>query len=257
MTANRRKETDEGVERVSVGGLTRAGRAKDDTMRILIVEDNEKVAALIVKRLRENLFVVDPVKTVDEAMGALEVVPYDLVVLDLTLPDGNGIEVLRALRKKGKSVPVLIETARDDVTHRVEALDQGADDYIVKPFSSEELLARIRAILRRPKQTVHSAMELGNVALDVSALSLKINGEPVEIARREFEVLAALFRSRGRIIPRERLEEAIYSFDVDVTPNAIEATISRLRRRLEAQGATIGITTMRGLGYLLAERPQC
>jgi DNA-binding response OmpR family regulator len=226
-------------------------------MRILIVEDNEKVAALIAKRLRENLFVVDPVKTVDEAMGALEVVEYDTVVLDLTLPDGNGIEVLRALRKKGKSVPVLIETARDDVTHRVEALNQGADDYIVKPFSSEELLARIRAILRRPKQTAHSTMVLGNVALDVSGLTLRINGEPVEIARREFEVLAALFRSRGRIIPRERLEEAIYSFDVDVTPNAIEATISRLRRRLEAQRATIGITTMRGLGYLLAEHPQC
>ncbi len=225
-------------------------------MRILIVEDNEKVATLIAKRLGENLFVVDQVKTVDEAMGALEVVAYDLVVLDLTLPDGNGIEVLRALRKNRKSVPVLIETARDDVSHRVEALDQGADDYIVKPFSSEELLARIRAILRRPKQAVHSAMELGNVTLDIPSLALKINGEPVEIARREFEVLAALFRSRGRIIPRERLEEAIYSFDVDVTPNAIEATISRLRRRLEAQGATIGITAMRGLGYLLAERPQ-
>ena len=226
-------------------------------MRILIVEDSEKVAALIVKRLRENLFAVDPVKTVDEAMGALEVVEYDAVVLDLTLPDGNGIEVLRALRKKGKSVPVLIETARDDVTHRVEALDQGADDYIVKPFSSEELLARIRAILRRPKQTVHAVMELGNVALDVSAVTLRIDGESVDMARREFEVLAALFRSRGRIIPRERLEEAIYSFDVDVTPNAIEATISRLRRRLEAQGATIEITAMRGLGYLLAERSQC
>ncbi len=190
-------------------------------------------------------------------MAALEFVEYDLVVLDLTLPDGNGFEVLRALRKKGKSVPVLIETARDDVTHRVEALDQGADDYIVKPFSFEELLARIRAILRRPKQTAQSLMELGNVALDVSALTLRINGEPVEIARREFEVLAALFRSRGRIIPRERLEEAIYSFEVEVTPNAIEAAISRLRRRLEAQGATIGISAMRGLGYLLAERPQC
>jgi DNA-binding response OmpR family regulator len=239
-----------------MGGLTQSGLAKDQTMRILIVEDNEKVAALIAKRLGENLFVVDQVKTVDEAMAALEVVVYDLVVLDLTLPDGNGIEVLRALRKNGKSVPVLIETARDDVTHRVEALNQGADDYIVKPFSSEELLARIRAILRRPKQAVHSAMELGNVALDVPALTLKIDGAPVEIARREFEVLAALFRNRGRIIPRERLEEAIYSFDVDVTPNAIEATISRLRRRLEAQGATIGITAMRGLGYLLAERRQ-
>jgi len=226
-------------------------------MRILIVEDNEKVAALIAKRLAEDLFVVDPVKTVDEAMGALEVVEYDLVVLDLTLPDGNGIDVLRALRKKGKPIPVLIETARDDVTHRVEALNQGADDYVVKPFSSEELLARIRAILRRPKQTAQSVMELGNVALDVGALTLRIDGEPVEIARREFEVLAALFRSQGRIIPRERLEEAIYSFEVDVTPNAIEATISRLRRRLDAQGATIGITAMRGLGYVLAERPQC
>ena len=181
MTANGRKKTDEGVERVSVGGLTRAGRAKAKTMRILIVEDNEKVAALIVKRLKENLFVVDPVKSVDEAMAALEVVEYDLVVLDLTLPDGNGIEVLRALRKKGKSVPVLIETARDDVTHRIEALNQGADDYIVKPFSSEELLARVRAILRRPKQTAQSAMELGNVTLDFGALTLRINGEPQHV----------------------------------------------------------------------------
>ena len=163
-------------------------------MRILIVEDNEKVAALLAKRLTQNLLIADRAKTVDEALAALEVVDYDLVVLDLTLPDGNGIDVLRTLRKKGKPVPVLIETARDDVTHRVAALNQGADDYIVKPFSSEELLARVRAILRRPRQTASSVMELGNVALDLEGLSLRINGEPVEIARREFEVLATLFR---------------------------------------------------------------
>jgi DNA-binding response OmpR family regulator len=226
-----------------------------ETMRILIIEDNDKMATLLAKRLTENLFVVDLAKTVDEALGALEVVDYNLVVLDLTLPDGNGIDVLRTLRMKGKPVPVLIETARDDVTHRVEALNQGADDYIVKPFSSEELLARVRAILRRPRQTAPS--ELGNVELNLEGLSLRINGEPVEIARREFEVLAALFRSHGRIIPRERLEEAIYSFDVEVTPNAIEATVSRLRRRLEAEGATIAITAMRGLGYVLGERAAC
>lgn len=226
-------------------------------MRILVVEDNEKVAALVAKRLIENLFVADTVKTFDEAMGAIEAVEYDLVVLDLTLPDGDGIDVLRALRRRKNPAPVLIETARDDVAHRVEALNQGADDYIVKPFSSEELLARVRAILRRPRQPAESVMELGNVALDVEALTLRINGEPVEIARREFEVLMALFRSHGRIIPRERLEEAIYSFDVDVTPNAIEATISRLRRRLEAHGATIGITAMRGLGYVVSELPPC
>jgi DNA-binding response OmpR family regulator len=223
-------------------------------MRILIIEDNEKVAALLAKRLTENLFIADRAKTVDEALAALEVVDYDLVVLDLTLPDGNGIDVLRAMRKKGKPVPVLIETARDDAAHRVEALNQGADDYIVKPFSSEELLARVRAILRRPRQTAPSVMELGNVALDLEGLSLRINGEPVEIARREFEVLAALLRSHGRVIPRERLEDAIYSFEAEVTPNAIEAAISRLRRRLEAEGATIAITAMRGLGYVLAER---
>jgi DNA-binding response OmpR family regulator len=179
-------------------------------MRILIVEDNEKVAGLLAKRLTENLFVVDLAKTVDEAMGALEIVDFDLVVLDLALPDGNGIDVLRALRKKGKQIPILIETARDDATHRVEALNQGADDYIVKPFSPEELLARVRAILGRPRETASSVMELGNVTLDLEGFSLRINGENVDIARREFDVLAALFRSQGRILPRERLEEAIY-----------------------------------------------
>lgn len=223
-------------------------------MRLLVVEDNEKLAALMKKLLSENGFAVDSVETADEAIAALVATDYDLVVLDLSLPDLDGAQILKSLRQEGHGTPVLVATARADVAQRVQILNLGADDYLVKPFSLEELLARVRALLRRPKEIAGSVLALGRLVLDTTAMTLTINANPVELARREFTVLAALLGAHGKLVSKQKLEQAVYSFDNEVTPNAIEAAVSRLRKRLEACHANIDIVAMRGLGYMLKER---
>jgi DNA-binding response OmpR family regulator len=226
-------------------------------MKLLIIEDNARLATLMTKLLTDNGMTVDAVGTVEEARAALALASYDLILLDLALPDGYGGDLLRTLRTAGKATPVLVATARGDVTDRVKLLNAGADDYLVKPFSLDELLARIRAVLRRPRQTAPNLLQAGNVALDTVSQTLTIDGVVAELPRLELRVLAALLGQHGKLLARERLEQAVYSMDAEVTPNAIEAAISRLRRRLEARGANVTITAMRGLGYILAERLGC
>ena len=223
-------------------------------MRLLVVEDNQKLAALLSKRLSEHGYAVDVAEDIDAATAMLQLAAYDLIVLDLTLPDGDGRALLRSLRRRGEGVPVLVATARSDLLQRVNTLDEGADDYLVKPFSPDELLARVRALLRRPRLALDTVLTSGNVALDTASMAVSIDGVPVEMPRREVSVLAALLREQGRLVPRRALEDAIYSFGDEVTPNALEAAVSRVRRRLEQQGASIALTAMRGLGYILAER---
>ncbi|SKA32455.1 two-component system, OmpR family, response regulator TctD [Enhydrobacter aerosaccus] len=222
-------------------------------MRLLVVEDNQKLAGLMAKRLVENLYSVDVVETVDDARAAVQLVDYDLILLDLSLPDGDGVEILRSLRRSGRTTRVFVSTARADVVQRIEMLDEGADDYLVKPFALDELLARIRALLRRSSEARHPVLEAGRLSLDVGSLTLRVGGQITSLPRRELGVLMALLLNQGRLVPRRKLEEAIYSFDADVTPNAIEAVVSRLRRRLEALDAGVAITAMRGLGYILAQ----
>jgi len=237
--------------------LIRKGPGKFLNMRLLVVEDNEKLAALMKKRLHENMFAVDVVATAEEGLAALDVAAYDLIVLDLSLPDHDGTEVLRALRRGGHGTPVLVATARADVAQRVQTLNEGADDYLVKPFSLDELLARVRALLRRPSQVVQSVQVAGNLVLDTAAMTLSIDGTQVALPRREFAVLASLLGQKGKLVPRQKLMDAVYSFDNEVTPNAIEAAVSRLRRRLEVHRASVTITAMRGLGYILSEGGSC
>jgi DNA-binding response OmpR family regulator len=242
---------------VARSGADVSKRAEGRPLRVLLVEDNAKFAGLLEKLLTENGYAVDVVPTVERAAAALGAAHYVLVLLDLSLPDGDGREILRRLRRGAKGTMVLVTTARGAVVDRVETLDAGADDYLVKPFSPEELLARVRALLRRPTQIVPNILSAGNLALDTASLTLTVEGRPVELPRREMSVLAELLMHRGRVLRREQLEEAVYPFDTEVTPNAIEAAISRLRRRLEAAGAQVSVTAMRGIGYVLAERPQC
>ena len=223
-------------------------------MRLLVVEDNRKLAVLMAKLLSENRYTVDTVETVEEARAAVAVVDYDLIVLDLSLPDGDGSEVLRSLRRAGCTTRIMVATARADVVQRVESLDDGADDYLVKPFSLDELLARIRALLRRPPETRQATLTAGRLSLDTASLSLRVAGQVTSLPRRELGVLVSLLSNQGRLVPRRKLEEAIYSFESEVTPNAIEATVSRLRRRLDRLDAAVTITAMRGLGYILSER---
>ncbi len=220
-------------------------------MRLLVVEDNHRLAALMAKLLAENLFAVDVVETVDEAWAALKTVDYDVVLLDLSLPDGDGTEILRSLRRTGHATRILVATARADVVGRVEALNDGADDYLVKPFSLDELLARIRALLRRPSTTAQAVLSAGRLTLDVTSLTLCVDGEVTPLPRRELGVLMLLLANQGRLVPKQKIENATYSFDSEVTPNAIEASVSRLRRRLANLDAAVTITSMRGLGYIL------
>jgi DNA-binding response OmpR family regulator len=223
-------------------------------MRLLVVEDNERLAELMARLLSENRFTADVVSTVEEARAAVDLVDYDLILLDLSLPDGDGREILRSLRRGGHAARILVITARAEVVERVAALNEGADDYLVKPFSLDELLARIRALLRRPAEPAQSMLTAGKLCLDTQSQTLRVAGEVTPLTRRELGVLASLLSHRGQLVSRRKLEEAVYSFDEEVTPNAIEAAISRLRRRLDSLGAAVDITSMRGLGYILTER---
>jgi DNA-binding response OmpR family regulator len=168
-------------------------------MRLLVIEDNEKLAALMKKLLSDHAFAVDAVPTAEAARGALATANYDLIVLDLSLPDLDGTALPRALRRAGHGTPVLVATARADVVQRVQTLNEGADDYLVKPFSLDELLARVRALLRRPRQVAQAVLTAGNLELDTVAMTLRIDGSPIpDLPRREFAVLATPARPQGQ-----------------------------------------------------------
>lgn len=222
-------------------------------MRILVVEDNLRLAELASEGLVAAGYVTDVAFTVGDAESFLQSVSYDLIVLDLWLPDGSGRGLLRGLRSRGRSTPVLVATARIDVSHRIETLEEGADDYLGKPFCMEELIARVRAILRRPPQLAQSILRLSNLVLDLQRMTVEIDGALIDFSRREVNALAILMRSGGSLVPRRKLEEALYSFNEEVTPNALEAVVSRLRKRLDNAGAAVTVTAMRGVGYILSE----
>lgn len=223
-------------------------------MRLLVVEDSERLASLMAKILTDGGHVVDVAENLDLAHAAIELVEYDVVILDLSLPDGDGREILDSLRQNKRDALVLVATARGDVFSRVQALDAGADDYVVKPLDGDELIARVRALGRRARQIQSELLTSGNVCLDKVSLTLTVGDRMVGISPRELSALSVLMKFQGRVLRREKLEQAIYAFDSEVTENATEATISRLRRRLDSLGATIEIVAMRGIGYVLTER---
>ncbi len=225
-------------------------------MRLLIVEDNARLATLMVKLVTDNGQTADCVSCIEEARAALAVVDYDIVLLDLSLPDGDGRDILNAIRQSQNNAYVLAVTARGDIVNRVQVLNAGADDYITKPFSDDELIARIRAVGRRARQIQDEILCTGNISLNTRSLTLTVAGRVVAIPRRELGVLTALMGGQGRVLRKEKLEQAVYSLDQEVTTNAVEAVISRLRRRLDAEGATVDLIAMRGIGYLLTERTQ-
>ncbi len=222
-------------------------------MRILLIEDHPRLATSIVEGLAGFGFGVDAFATGGEGLAATRVVSYDAVILDLGLPDGDGLELIDALRTAAASIPILILTARDGVDDRVAGLDRGADDYMIKPFVMKELAARLRALLRRPGGPLGVMINVGNICLDTNARHLKIDGRPVAISPRELAALELLMRRTDKIVPKRLFEDAIYGFNDEVTPNTIEALVSRLRRRLQGIHATVTIHTLRGVGYMLTE----
>lgn len=221
-------------------------------MRVLLVEDHRAMRGLIADHLRGHGFTVDAVERGDEALAATAVVGYDAVILDLGLPDMDGMEVLRRLRGGSRpDVPALILTARDSIEARVDGLDAGADDYILKPFDFTELEARLRAVLRRPGTRRETVYGHGDLTFDPASRAATVGGMRLDLTRREASVLEELIRAAGRIVVRDALEDRLYGFDDDVSGNALEASVSRLRRKLAAAGSVVGIEATRGIGYRL------
>jgi DNA-binding response OmpR family regulator len=222
-------------------------------MRVLIVEDSAKLSGLIAQALTRAGFTADQSETVEDARAAVECANYSAILLDLGLPDGDGMALLHEMRAAGNSVPVLVLTARDGVKDRVEGLDAGADDYVLKPFEMEELLARLRALLRRPGASLGRTLTIADLSLDTVARELTVSGRACALSRRELGVLELLMRRAGRVVPKDAIDDALYGFDEAVTPNSIEVAIHRLRKRLSDAGAHAHVHTLRGIGYMLAE----
>lgn len=223
-------------------------------MRVLIVEDESRIREIIAAALRQAGFVVDPVATANDAHQALQGVAYDAMVLDLGLPDQDGLRVLEKARTTGNGLPILILTARDSVEDRVLGLNTGADDYLVKPFAITELIARLNALLRRPGGALGTELVAGNVVLDTRGRDVKAGDNPLTLHRREVSLLEHLMRRLGRVVPRDVLEEKLYGFEEEVDSNAVPVHIHFLRKKLVEVGATVDIHTVRGIGYMLEEK---
>jgi two-component system, OmpR family, response regulator len=217
-------------------------------MRILVVEDNELVADAIVRGLGLAGFAVDRAANAESATAALAAEHFDLALLDIGLPGTDGLTLLRRLRSDGMTLPVMVLTARDTLAAKVEALDLGADDFLMKPFEQAELAARCRALIRRSNLHTSGQLSLGRLKIDINGRQLLIDAAPVELTGREWLVLECLALSAGRLVSKERLQQAIASWDQVLTPNAVEVYVSRLRTKL-AEAATIRV--VRGLGYRL------
>jgi DNA-binding response OmpR family regulator len=223
-------------------------------MRLLIVEDEVRIAELVRGGLTRAGFAVDTAGTAADAIAALEIGSYDAAVLDLGLPDGDGLDVLTQARRSGRTIPFLLLTARDTVDDRVLGLNAGADDYLIKPFAMDELVARTKALLRRPGLALGVLLEAGNIQFDTVGREVRVAGEALPLPRRELDVLEHLLRRAGRVVPKTVLEDKLYGQGEELESNAIPVHVSHLRRKLIAAGATPEIHTIRGVGYLLEEK---
>lgn len=217
--------------------------------RILLVEDDPALARGVVAMLRSKNYAVDVADCGEDAVVSALSEPYALIALDLGLPDIDGIEVLRRLRRGGCKTPVLVLTARDAIADRVAGLDQGADDYMLKPFDPSELEARIRALLRRAAGEASPVIRIGQLVIDPSCATASLDGVVLQLRRREWAVLERLAARPGKLISKEQLTSEIFGYDEPVAPNAVEVYVARLRGKLKPGGPEI--RTVRGLGYLL------
>ncbi len=222
-------------------------------MRVLIVEDEAEFSNALRVALERERFVVDQADRVSMAQEAAMSGSYDLVLLDRTLPDGDGLSLLPMLREAHPGLPVIVLSARGEVTDRIAGLDNGADDYLIKPFDVDEMFARIRAVRRRPADLVSEEIHVGALVFDVTNDEASIGGARLELTRRELRVLAALVKRRGRTVVREALEQAVFGFDDEVQSNTLDSHISRLRRKLAEANAAVEIHAIKGVGYLLKD----
>ena len=220
-------------------------------MRILVVEDEPGLNEIIVKKLAQERYSVDSCLNGLDAEDYLAAAEYDAVVLDIMLPGRDGLEVLRGLRAAGKKTPVLLLTARDSIDDRVRGLDAGADDYLVKPFALEELLARIRVMMRHVSGTASNTIAVGDLTIDCSARTVHRAGKAVSLTAKEFDVLEYMARNAGVVLSRERITEHLWSFDYDGGSNVVDVYIRYLRKKIDEGREKKLIHTVRGAGYVL------
>jgi DNA-binding response OmpR family regulator len=234
-------------------GIDATRRSRDRHVRLLVIEDEPRIAEILKSGLQRAAFVVDVVRLCADAREALALTAYDAAILDLGLPDGDGLHLLAELRSAHNGVPILILTARDAVEDRVSGLDAGADDYLIKPFEMVELVARTKALLRRPGGALGIALEAGNIVFDTIGRDVRVGGVPLHLPRRECAILEHLLRRQGRVVPKSLLEDKLYGIDQELESNAVPVHVHHLRRKLQESNATAEIHTVRGVGYLLAE----
>jgi len=218
-------------------------------MKYLLVEDNEELAHAVRSRMGLDGHLVDHAATIEDAVAFSRTVDYDLILLDIMLPDGDGRTFLRQHRAGKNDTPVIVLTARSQVSDRISMLDLGADDYVTKPFDHAELQARCRAVLRRKAGSGQRLLRIGDVAFDPVGGHLTVRGDSINLRNRELRLLELLMNARGQVFSKQKLVDRLFSYDDDVSENAIEVYVGRLRKHLD--GSAVRITTLRGMGYRL------
>lgn len=220
-------------------------------MRILVIEDDHKIANAIKKGLLQEKFAVDVSYDGKDGLGSAITFEYDLIIIDRMLPGVDGIKICSILRKKNNQTPILFLTAKDKISDKVEGLNAGADDYLVKPFAFEELLARARALMRRPKKSINSVLMVGDLKLDTVSYEVKRGNEAIKLSSKEFALLEYLMRNPDRILTKNNIISHVWDYDADILPNTVEVYIGYLRNKIDKpfKGKPELIKTVRGFGY--------
>ena len=222
-------------------------------MKILIVEDDRTVGEYVRRGLEEQQYQAELIDDGAEALTLVSGGKYDLVVLDLRLPGMNGVEVVRTLRDRGVTIPILILTAQDSIDTKVQALRAGADDYVTKPFAFEELLARVEALGRRPQQIASPVYKMGSLEVDTALREVRRDGKKIEVTPKEYSVLEYLLRHKGRVMSRTLITEYVWDYHFDPGTNIVDVVINRLRKKIDQGYPTKLLHTVRGVGYVIRE----
>jgi len=230
-----------------------ASRSDSEAMRVLVVEDEKKTASFIRKSLQAAGFAVDVLHNGDEAIAAIQHTPFDVVVMDVMLPGRDGLSIVRQLRERGSKTPVLLLTARGEISEKVEGLNAGADDYMAKPFALEELVARVRALGRRGSETKALTLRVGDLSLNTVSREVKRGQKTIALAPREYLLLEFLMRSTGRICDRMAIVEKVWDYDFDPGTNLVDVYVMRLREKIDSGFETKLLHTVRGVGYVMKE----
>jgi len=225
-------------------------------MRILVIEDNHRLSSSLAANLAHEGYSVDAAYDGQEGQDLAELTPYDLIILDILLPKKDGLQVCRDLRRRRVHTPILLLTARDGVEDRVQGLDYGADDYLVKPFAMRELLARLRALLRRQSPYTNGRLEIGDLVVDPVTHTVEREGRSIDLTPKEFALLEFLLYHPNQVVTRELIEQHIWNYDFECESNVIDVYVRRLRRKIDAPFAVKLLTTVRGVGYRLQPPPE-